>query len=377
MKVLVIILIGLVQACAYQSGQVVTSPELKMALSGELILGRPVAVNELPQQELLALTPGMERFATDAVKFAQNKSEKAEMLHRALLSSGIYGGLGVRYSAFNTGTAKEVFESAQANCLSYTLLYVALARHLGLNAQVNQVTIPPSWDMNEEKAFFLMRHVNAKIVIRRMSWSFIRDMSRVSDVGDVVVDLEMSRFRANYPQQALDKQSVEALFYNNRAMELSTHGDVENAFLYLRRALEANKNQSFIWSNLGSIYRKKGHFAVAEAVYLHALSMDTGDLTVLHNLAGLYTQLGEKEKSTFYSKKVKNYRNENPYYLYREAVKAKEKGEIEKAKKLITRAIKKETLDERLYLLAAKLSDIQGDSQQAVLLRKKAASLQL
>jgi tetratricopeptide (TPR) repeat protein len=285
--------------------------------------------------------------------------------------------LGIRYSAFDTGTAKEVFESTKANCLGYTLLYVALARHLGLNAEVNQVSVPPVWNMNEEKSYFLMRHVNAKVVIRRKSWSFVREVSSVSDLGDVIVDLEMSRFRANYPQESLDEQSVEALFYNNRAMELASQGDTKNAFLYLRRAIEANNKQSFIWSNLGSFYRKRGHLSLAETIYLHALSINKKDLTVLHNLAGLYVQLGDHEKSELYTRKVQRYRNANPYYLYQEAVKAKEAGDIEKAKLLIARALKKETGDDRLYLLSAELSEIEGNLLQAAYMRKKAESLKM
>lgn len=373
MKALAIGLIILLQACVHLPvvDFTATNPELEQALSGELILGIPVKSDELPQTDLMVLTPEMERFAEEAVKSGTDKVEKAELLHKALMSSGI------RYAAFDTGTAQEVFESTKANCLGYTLLYVALARHLGLNAEVNQVTVPPSWNMSEEKSYFLMRHVNAKVVIRRAPWSFVRDVSRVSELGDVIVDLEMGRFRANYPQESLDEQSVESLFYNNRAMELASQGDTKNAFLYLRRAIEANNKKSFIWSNLGSFYRKKGHLLLAEAIYLHALSINNKDLTVLHNLAGLYVQLGDHEKSELYTHKVQRYRNANPYYLYQEAVRAKELGDIEKAKLLITRALKKEAGDDRLYLLSAELSEIDGDFQHAARMRKKAKYFQM
>jgi Tfp pilus assembly protein PilF len=376
MKTLAISLIILLQACVHQPIAVlnVTNPELGRALSGELILGVPAKLDELPKKGLLTLTPKMESFAEDAVKSASDKADKAELLHKALMSSS---GLGVRYSAFETGTAQEVFDSAKANCLGYTLLYVALARHLGLSAEVNQVTVPPSWNMNDKKSYFLMRHVNAKVVIRRSFGSLVRDVSSVSDLGDVVVDLEMSRFRASYPQESLDQQSVEALFYNNRAMELASQGDTKNAFLYLRRAIEANKKQSFIWSNLGSLYRKSGHLSLAETVYLHALSINHRDLTVLHNLAGLYVQLGDQEKAELYTRKVQHYRNANPYYLYQEAIRAKEVGDIEKAKSLIARALKKEASDDRLYLLSAELSEIDGDFRHADRMRKKAKSLQM
>jgi tetratricopeptide (TPR) repeat protein len=293
----------------------------------------------------------------------------------ALVRSGEQGGQGIRYSAFNTGTAREVFETGQTNCLGYTLLYVSLAKYAGLNAQVNQVMVPPTWDMNSKRSYFLMRHVNAKVVSHKSRWPLVREVHRIADVSDVVIDLEIRRFRTNYRQKSLDNISTEALFYNNRAMEFSSVEDEKNSFLYLRRALKAKDDQSFIWSNLASLYRKRGNLDLAEVTYLHALSLDGKDLTVLHNLASLYKQLGELQKSEIYRKKVQRYRNSNPYYLYQVAASAKEEKDIPKALYYITRAIKKETGDDRLYLLAAEIMIAAGDTKGAEKMQKKADEL--
>ncbi len=377
MRIFFLLLVTLLGACASKSALITSLPEpnLVKAVSGDLIFGRPIKEDELPDLDLFGLTPRMRQFAENAVKNGNTDADKAELLHLALIRSGVQGGQGITYSTFNTGTAREVFETGQANCLGYTLLYVSLAKSVGLKAQVNQVMVPPTWDMNSKRSYFLMRHVNAKVVSHKSRWPLVREAHRISDVSDVVVDLEIRRFRTNYRQNPLDDISTEALFYNNRAMEFSSIEDEKNSFLYLRRALKAKDDQSFIWSNLASLYRKRGNLDLAEVTYLHALSLDGKDLTVLHNLASLYKQSGDLQKSEIYRKKVQRYRNSNPYYLYQAAASAKEAKDIPKALDYIKRAIKKETGDDRLYLLAVEIMTAAGDIKGAEKMQKKADEL--
>lgn len=377
MRIFILLLVALLVACANKSELIAGLPDpgLAKAVSGELIFGRVIKEDELPELDLFGLTPKMQQFAENAVKNGNSDADKAELLHLALIRSGVQGGQGITYSTFNTGTAREVFETGQANCLGYTLLYVSLAKSVGLKAQVNQVMVPPTWDMNSKRSYFLMRHVNAKVVTHKSRWPLVREAHRFSDVSDVVVDLEIRRFRTNYRQKPLDDLSTSALFYNNRAMEFSSVEDEKNSFLYLRRALKAKDDQSFIWSNLASLYRKRGNLDLAEITYLHALSFDSQDLTVLHNLGSLYKQSGDLQKSEIYRKKVQRYRNSNPYYLYQAAASAKEAKDIPKALDYITRAIKKETGDDRLYLLAVEIMTAAGDIKGAEKMQKKADEL--
>lgn len=380
MKIASLICICFLSACTWVPTKS-SLPEnllVQKALSGELILQHEVSVDDLPNDDLFGLTNEMKHFAESAVKFAERKDVIATMLHQSLITSTAMGGQGIKYSTFTTGTAKEVFDSARANCLGYTILYVSLARYLGLKAEVNEVSVPPAWNMDNRDNYFVMRHVNAKVIFQRSPWSFVRDMNSVtSDITDIVVDMEISRFRKNYPQRSLDKTSVEALYYNNRAMELVIDGNEKQAFLYARKAIEIKPDETYVWSNFASLYRRRGELPIAEAIYLHALQFNKKDLTLLHNLAGLYMQMNQPEKSDIYHKQVRRYRNANPYYLYQLAVKAMENGKLEKAKEYIQKAIKKESNDDRFYLLAAEIFDKNGETEAASRMREKADSIKI
>lgn len=374
---LAVLLCSVLAGCAAVVQKVPFWPEqgpVATALSGELILGRPYSTSELPDVELFKLTPEMEAFVVAATAGARNADKKAEALHQALITSEHLGGRGITYSAYTTNTGIDAFEQRQANCLSYTLLYVAMARHIGLNAEVNEVMLPPTWDMRSTDTYLLMRHVNAKVLMPHPNKSWIR-VSNIADVSDIVVDLEMRRFRPHYKQNVLGKDLIAAQFYSNRGMELAAEGKKTEAFLYLRKALLMSEKPSYVWSNFASFYRRLGFLTEAEAVYLHGLAINPRDYTIMHNLAGLYKETGNAERQQYYQERVRNYRKANPYFIYRRAEEAVAKQDYKNALVLIKKAIKKEQNEARFYRLAATIYDALGDSQNAEFMRDKVYQL--
>lgn len=343
---------------------------LATALSGKLILGRPYLASELPDVELFGLTKEMQVFADTVTAKARNTDAKAEALHKALMTSTSYGGRGIVYSAYNTITGIEAFETRQANCLSYTLLFVAMARHVGLTAEVNEVILPPTWDMRAGDTYLFMRHVNAKVFLPRPQRTFARVVG-TADVSDIVVDLEMRRFRPHYKQHVIGKDLVAAQYYSNRGMELAAEGKTRDAFLYLRKALVMSEKPSYIWSNFGSFYRRQGLLTEAEAIYLHGLSINPRDYTIMHNMAGMYKEMGNTEKHREYQQRVRMHRNANPYFMFKRAEEAMAKNDYDSALALIKKAIRKEENEERFYQLAITIYEKRGDKESAQHMRDK------
>lgn len=344
---------------------------LAQALSGELILGRSYKADELPDEDLFGLTQEMKAFAESVTGHLEREDSKAEALHLALMTAASAGGRGVTYSAYHTNTGIAAFEHRQANCLSYTLMYVAMARYLGLKADVNEVILPPTWDMRAGDTYLFMRHVNAKVFMpRRRSLSWVRVVD-TAEMGDIVVDLEMRRFKAHYKQRVIGKDLVAAQFYSNRGMELAAEGNTTAAFLYLRKALLMSEEPSYIWSNFGSFYRRHKFYAQAEAIYLHGLSINPRDYTIMHNLAGLYHEVGDDAKHKEYQHRVRIHRNANPYYMFKRAEDLVVKGDDNQALLLLKKAIKKEKDEQRFYRLASEIYERKGDTQNAELMRDK------
>ena len=331
---------------------------LQLALSGEPLLGQPYSEASLPDRQLFELTPAMKAFAERHTAGIKGGFARARALHHALLTPSTAGGHGITYTAFYTLTGADAFDQRQANCLSFTLLYVTMARYIGLDAYVNEVDLPPTWDLRNQDAFLFLRHVNSRVKLRR---------------DEVVIDLEMDRYSSTYDQRLIPEKLVAAQFYNNRGMELSAEGEFKDAFLHLRKALLLDDQQSYIWNNMATVYRRNGYLKEAEALYLQGLQVDGGDLTIISNLSGLYRQLDEPEKAETFFRLAERHRNSNPYFLYYEANKSFEAGDAEQARDLLKKAISKEKAEVRFYDLGVKIYEALGDQKQADAMRERAA----
>ena len=336
-------------------------------LSGKAMLGHEVGDEELPIVDLFAVTPEMETFAKQAIRRSENYFDKVRDLHVALLSSRS-GGHGIVYSAYVTEVPKITFEQKRANCLSFTLLYVALARSAGIKAYVNEVQIPPTWDLRNKKDMVFLRHVNVKVPILMPNMSMIKR-------DEVVIDLEMDRYKSNYIQREISDIEAEAQFHSNRAMEYLEQGDFTASFLSLRKSIRLNDQQAYVWSNLGALYGRKKMWREAEVAYMHALELDAEDLTVRNNLAYLYNQTGEKEKAQKYYRLAQHYRESNPFFQYSVALSAYEQGGYEEALQYVLRAIAREKNDIRFYQLAVDIYEKLGRDTKVEQMKNKIKKL--
>jgi len=328
---------------------------LAHALSGKPILGRTFEQSELPERDLFELTPEMKEFVKQRTAGLKG-FERVDALHKALLLPESAGGRGITYSAYYTLTGNETFERRQANCLSFTLLYVAMARAAGLDAHVNEVDLPPSWDLRNEDSFLFLRHVNTKVKLRN---------------EEVVIDLDMERYDKTYEQRLIADRLAYAQYYSNRGMELAAEGDIQRAFLHLRKALELNQRQSYMWSNFATLYHRQGFLAEAEAVYLHGLRIKPDDLIILSNLSGLYAAMGQRDKAAIFSQRTEKHRNNNPYFLYTKASQAWKSGDPNEARALLHKARKIANDEARFYELSLELYQAMGDIDEAEVIREK------
>ena len=89
--------------------------------------------------DMLALDAPMQGFIADAVRDERSSSLRFRRLLQALQ---VHGYLAAEYDAGSTLTAAETFRTRRGNCLSYTNMFVALARAAGLRASYQLVDVP-------------------------------------------------------------------------------------------------------------------------------------------------------------------------------------------------------------------------------------------
>ena len=71
-------------------------------------------------------------------------------------------GLDLQYDADATLTVSEIWQQRRANCLAFTLMFVALAREAGIQARVQEVGQVVSWYQDQAQGLvYSVGHVNA------------------------------------------------------------------------------------------------------------------------------------------------------------------------------------------------------------------------
>jgi len=238
--------------------------------------------------------------------------------------------------ADDTRSAVDTFHALRGNCLSFTNLFVALAREAGLTVSYQEVDVPPTWTARDD-TFVVSRHVNALVTLRPGS-------SRV-------VDFNMADFRAAYPRREISDARAAAHYYSNLGVERLQTGDAAAAYEHFRRALAMDRTLPQAWVNLGAWYRRQGDDARAEASYLEALRLDPTDSTAMSNLASFHAHAGRAELARWYQNRVARYRAQNPYYRYEQARTAYLAGDFGGAARQLREALRRSDIDPTFYSL--------------------------
>ena len=334
-----------------------TQPLLDRVLSGESLLGDRAAQLSLPEDNIFEVTPDMRDFLKMHVPYTGSNYVKLRRLIEAVMDKSL---LGWNFDALKTYSAADTFRHKQGNCISYAIMMVVLGRELGLDLQFNEVYIPPTWDIKTEHTVLLFRHVN---VITKV------DRTRM------ILDLDLEEYDSSYPQNSITDVAAEAHYYNNRGTDYLNANDMEQAFLYFRKALTLQPEQAFLWVNMGVLYLRYSHYQEAEAAFLHALELDSSDITVISNLQRLYVKQGNTELANYYRQEAERSRMKNPYYRYSLANQLLDDNQPDLALKQIKWAIRKYGKEHRFHFLAAKIYARLGKSDDAEKCLERAARL--
>jgi len=350
-----LVLAVMVSSCVTTSGKQVVSQQpitAEMVLWNSPLAGQAVAVG-VSEEDILAVSPEMSAFLDENVNRDGNQNEKLAQLVYAVIGEDRFL---LSYDD-STRTAAGTFQSRRGNCISFTNMFVAMARDVGLKVSYQEVDIPPDWSMTGE-TYLLSQHINALVDMHSA-------LSRV-------VDFNTLDYNTQNESREISDQRARAHFFNNIGVEHMLAGDTPMAISNLRQSLQEDQRFSPAWVNLGILHRREGYPGFAEAAYLEALKYDDMNLMAMSNLANLYEEEGKPAEAKLYSDRVRSHRMNNPYYRYQIANTAFSDGDYQEAIANLKMAIRKRKDDDRFYYLLSLSYLMQGDKEKAAKWMKKA-----
>lgn len=330
--------------------------------SSPLAGGAPLV--DLSDIDMLEMTPEMKAFVDSHANQSLSPHGRLRSLELAIRGEGNFD---LVYDD-TTRTARGTFEARRGNCLSFTNLFVAMARYLELDAHYQEVEIPPDWS-SSGSSFLLSQHVNVFV-------DFKQYLPRVVDFNmSYEPGLEYD-FRINYDRHVISDERARAHYFNNLGVEYMLFGgDTLLALSNFRESLNADPSFAPTWVNLGILHRRDGYPEFAEAAYLKALDVEPSNLVAMSNLANLYDAQGQTQQSEYYRQQVRMHRLRNPYYRYQMAQEDVIAGDYESARSHLSYAIRNRKDEDRFYFLMGLSYALSGDRDSAQEWMDKAAEL--
>lgn len=206
-------------------------------------------------------------------------------------------GLALRYREQPTTGIAESYARREVNCVSFTLMFVALARASGIRAHAQASDDVLAAGVLDDMVY-RVTHMNAGVEV---------DGQVVSvDVGwrEVVAERD--------PGRIPDARAV-ALLHNNRAVEALLQGDIAMATVEIESALALDPSNATSWSNAGVVHARDGHPDMAERDYLQALKLRRNHIGALGNLVGLYRARGDDASADAWQARLERARAADPF----------------------------------------------------------------
>lgn len=321
-------------------------------ITGERIFGEEVSPHEVPAVDITEPSDQMLDYVASRVKGRALASQRFRELFDGLTEDGYFEGV---YSANRTLTAAETFEARGGNCLSYTSMFVALARAADLDASYQVVDVPPSWDAD---AGFLIRYTHINVLLEDVR---VERGAR----EEVIIDFNIVQPDPDYPRRKVSDEYAQSLFYANQAVNLMRDNHPRQAFAYMRRAIDISPDNVDLWINLGAFYAMQQDYHSAIEAYQVALQLEPRNKAAYSGLARSYDSTGDEELAAVYQQKVRHYRERNPYYHYALAQWAFAGADFHSALAFIDQAIQLKRRTPRFHLLKGLVQNELGETDAA------------
>ncbi|WP_448211562.1 tetratricopeptide repeat protein [Colwellia sp. MEBiC06753] len=318
-------------------------------------------------QQIFALSDEMKQVVNDVFIPERSSQNKAKQLIKHLFSAS---NVGLAYQSNANLTASEAYKSKVANCMSLTIMAYALAKEAGLNVEFQDVDVPEYWVRNGQYNM-LTGHVNLLITgVKQPGVSIVWSAN-----SNIEVDFDPFVKKKSFPKTKINKNTVVAMFYNNKGAEALVNEDYDAAYRYFTAAIDVAPKYAASWANLGILYRFTNQLNLAEKSYQYSLYLNPESLNTMTNLSILMSKQGRYEEARHLDAAILRQRIKNPYYHALLADEAFYAGNFQGAVRHYQRAIELNSNIHEFYFGLAKIFSTMGRTDSAKLAMKKALNI--
>ena len=319
------------------------------ALAAAMALSSSASGDAPPDRaQVMAVPPDLRALVQERVN-APGRSQSQRLRRLIDLMSISPEGLRLEYHDDATQTVEQAYLNRRVNCLTYTLVFLALAREAGLDAYPQEIDETLSWQQRGD-IVYRSNHVNAAVRLGAQRY---------------LVDVGSSFVIGRHPAHVISEQRLLAQYYNNRAAQLMFQGNFPAALAHADIALELDPAYPNTWSNTGVLRLHSGDLAGAEQAYATALSLAPEHSSALFNLVALYKRNGDQEREAQFQRRLDKVQSRDPFHQFLLAVQFERQGSYAQAIKRYQHAIRLYGDEHRFYHGLARAYAQTGNSRRA------------
>lgn len=265
-----------------------------------------------------------------------------------------------RYEPNLTLTASEAFEQRRGNCMSFTVLFVSLARTADIDAFLMSVLREPEV-VREGDLVVVNRHVVAALL---------------NQLGTVATfDFYLRDDGPRIQRRVMDDVKATAMYHSNLGGDAIRDGNLEDALEHLRIATVLAPDWAPGWINLGVARNRMGDPDGAFDAYGRALEADPHDASALTNMASIYRDRGMTQEADT-ALRAAAHQTTNPFTLIALADVEMVRGDFRAARKALNKAKRWYPREPAVQHALSRLATQQGDLDRAARHQKRAEQLQ-
>jgi len=307
----------------------------------------PTAVPDpIPQDRIMVLPPELQAQVQDVILAGDpSPTKRFQRLMNFVVDDH---GLGMAYQEDATYTVAEAYATRKANCLTFTLLVLALAKEAGLEAYPQEVGETLSW-REVDGTVYRDNHINAGVRVGAHRYT-------IDPAADLIF---LPR-----PPVAVSHERLLAHYYNNVAVDRLQQGRMPDALNDMAAALAMDPGYATLWSNAGVLYLHNGDAAAAERAYARALALDPADASALFNMVQVLHGRHDGREAEF-RQRLARVEQKDPLQQFLQALDYERAGNIPRAIASMRRAIQLKPDEHRFYAALARMYQRAGDLTRA------------
>lgn len=302
-------------------------------------------------------TPEMQVWAAEAAVPAMKSEPLRQLanLQRAFFEEGVFD---FSYDDSRTLTAQEAFTARRGNCMSFTSLFIAMSRSLGISTFLMEVDRAP--EIGRDGGLVVVnRHVVAAYGAGPQISTF---------------DFFLASAAPVIGQEAFDDVRASALHHNNLGANALRADRLDEARTHLEIATVLAPDWSAAWVNLGVLRSHLDEIEGAFEAYHRALEVDEHDSSALNNLSILYRKLGREEEAQVALMAAVEHGN-NPFNLVALADSEMARGSMDTAEQYLRRARRWFSQEPEVWEGLARHAARSGDEAREKKCRRRAEEL--